>query len=104
MDEDGSGYLDQEEINIVLKMMGKRLNKKELKAAFEEYDTDGSGAIDAVELGRLCVELCCPMNDDELAKLVAKLDSDGSGLIEARGRARRRAAERASLTRARARA
>ena len=28
MDEDASGYLDQEEVNIVMKMMGKKLKKK----------------------------------------------------------------------------
>jgi|EP01047_Picozoa_sp_COSAG01_P054100 Ca2+-binding EF-hand superfamily protein len=46
MDEDASGYLDQEEVNIVMKMMGRKLSKKELRAAFEAMDPNDDKQID----------------------------------------------------------
>ena len=49
IDEDGSGFLDMAEVQLLSQRLGKRLNPKELELAMAEMDGDGSGEVDFPE-------------------------------------------------------
>jgi len=46
VDEDGSGWIDQEEMANLLNSLGKSLSQDELDDGFAKLDKDGSGTID----------------------------------------------------------
>ena len=48
-DVDGSGAIDQEELNVVVESLGTKLDRDQLRAVFNSIDTDGSGEIDVNE-------------------------------------------------------
>merc|ERR1712093_565155 len=54
--------------------------KKEVKEAFDLFDTDGSGAIDAKELKVAMQALGFEPSNDEIAKMMA--DIDGNATVE----------------------
>merc|ERR1711998_261998 len=56
--------------------------KKEVKEAFDLFDTDGSGAIDAKELKVAMQALGFEPTSDEIAKMVKDIDVDGNATIE----------------------
>ncbi|CAF0725065.1 unnamed protein product [Adineta steineri] len=56
--------------------------RKELKEAFDVFDTDGSGKVSASELGQILQALNIKFNDNQLKQLVQNMDSNGSGEIE----------------------
>ena len=51
-DEDGSGELDEKEVQKLCKKMGVKLNKKGLAAAMDEMDEDGSGEVGFEEFNK----------------------------------------------------
>merc|ERR1712216_369972 len=56
--------------------------KKEVKEAFDLFDTDGSGAIDAKELKVAMQALGFEPSTEEIAKMVKDIDVDGNATIE----------------------
>merc|ERR1712010_77845 len=56
--------------------------KKEVKEAFDLFDTDGSGAIDAAELKIAMQALGFEPTVDEVAKMVKDIDIDGNATVE----------------------
>ncbi|CAF0763695.1 unnamed protein product, partial [Didymodactylos carnosus] len=56
--------------------------KKELKDAFNLFDTDQSGKISKQELIKVLNALNIQLNDVELGHLLCQMDSNGSGDIE----------------------
>ncbi|CAF1008581.1 unnamed protein product [Adineta ricciae] len=56
--------------------------RKELKDAFDVFDTDESGKISQNELGNILKALNIKINDNQLKQLVVDMDSDQSGEIE----------------------
>merc|ERR1712166_512115 len=56
--------------------------KKEVKEAFDLFDTDGSGAIDAKELKIAMQALGFEPSSEEVAKMVKDIDCDGNSTVE----------------------
>merc|ERR1711998_38152 len=56
--------------------------KKEVKEAFDLFDTDGSGAIDAKELKIAMQALGFEPTSDEIAKMMNDIDADGNATVE----------------------
>lgn len=56
--------------------------KKEVKEAFDLFDTDGSGAIDAKELKIAMQALGFEPSTEEVAKMVKDIDLDGNATVE----------------------
>merc|ERR1712166_1651704 len=56
--------------------------KKEVKEAFDLFDTDGSGAIDGKELKIAMQALGFEPSNDEIAKMMADIDVDGNSTVE----------------------
>ncbi|XP_006838050.2 caltractin [Amborella trichopoda] len=56
--------------------------RKEIKEAFELFDTDGSGTIDAGELTVAMRALGFEMTDEQIKQMIADVDKDGSGAID----------------------
>merc|ERR1712139_689932 len=56
--------------------------KREVKEAFDLFDTDGSGAIDAKELKIAMQALGFEPSVDEVAKMVKDIDIDGNATVE----------------------
>ena len=58
-------------------------HRKNLRFAFDMYDTDESGYLDRDELhNMLTVELCMPINEKKLDQAIAMMDENGDGEIE----------------------
>ncbi|CAF1048634.1 unnamed protein product [Rotaria sp. Silwood1] len=56
--------------------------RRELKDAFDVFDTDGSGKISHRELGNIFKALNVKVDDNQLKHLVNEMDTNGSGQIE----------------------
>merc|ERR1711934_1011974 len=56
--------------------------KREVKEAFDLFDTDNSGAIDAKELKVAMQALGFEPTSDEVAKMVRDIDIDGNATVE----------------------
>merc|ERR1711965_1152258 len=56
--------------------------KKEVKEAFDLFDTDGSGAIDAGELSIAMQALGFNPSSSEIAKMMKDIDTDGNATVE----------------------
>merc|ERR1712072_438065 len=56
--------------------------RKEVKEAFDLFDTDGSGAIDAGELSVAMQALGFNPSTSEIAKMMKDIDSDGNATVE----------------------
>ncbi|KAL6642989.1 hypothetical protein ACP70R_021170 [Stipagrostis hirtigluma subsp. patula] len=67
------------------KVHRKRLTaqkRKEIKEAFDLFDTDGSGTIDARELNVAMRALGFEMTPEQIQQMIAEVDKDGSGTID----------------------
>lgn len=49
VDEDGSGELDRDELDMILKDKGVFMTEEKLQILFDKIDTDGGGTIDMIE-------------------------------------------------------
>ncbi|KAL5982463.1 putative calcium-binding protein cml13 [Asimina triloba] len=56
--------------------------KKEIKEAFDLFDTDGSGTIDAKELNVAMRALGFEMTEEQIEQMIRDVDKDGSGAID----------------------
>ncbi|KAI4969721.1 probable calcium-binding protein CML8 [Hordeum vulgare subsp. vulgare] len=56
--------------------------RKEIKEAFDLFDTDGSGTIDPRELNVAMRALGFEMTPEQIQQMIAEVDKDGSGTID----------------------
>jgi len=56
--------------------------RKEIKEAFDLFDTDGSGTIDPKELNVAMRALGFEMTPEQINQMIAEVDKDGSGTID----------------------
>merc|ERR1712122_27750 len=64
-------FLSADDLDDILRAMGFRPSKEELKEILEEIDEDGSGEIEFEEFCQLCAKF-----------LIEELDEDGSGTMD----------------------
>merc|ERR1712138_17562 len=59
-----------------------RQKRREMREAFDLFDSDGGGTIDASELGTAMEALGFNVKKGEIKKMVDDLDKDGNGTID----------------------
>merc|ERR1711893_194178 len=79
-------FLSAEDLDDILRAMGFRPSKEELKEILEEIDEDGSGEIEFNEFCQLCAKFLVEEPDEdtlrnELKEAFRIYDKDGSGAI-----------------------
>ncbi|KAF8336360.1 calmodulin-like protein [Cantharellus anzutake] len=52
-DRDGSGQISKEELEAIMKQLGKNLTDEELEQMIKEVDTDGDGHVDFEEFRKV---------------------------------------------------
>jgi len=85
VDDNGDNEIDFEEFLVL--MASKKSDEKEdpdreLKDAFEVFDTDGNGTISKSELKQLMSNLGQNLTDEELNAMMDEADTDGNGEID----------------------
>ena len=80
------GFLSADDLDDILRGMGFRPSKEELKEILEEIDEDGSGEIEFEEFCQLCAKFLVEEPDEETMKAELKeafrvYDKDGAGFI-----------------------
>jgi Ca2+-binding EF-hand superfamily protein len=81
LDENGNGYLDENEFSMALKGFGLDLNASESSDIFRSIDTSGDGRIIFDEFYDYFLENILSQKNSALLKAFAKADTDGSGTI-----------------------
>ena len=86
-DTDGSGDIDFLEFVVLVAHKMKSDNDtqdraKNIKLAFQVFDSNNSGSIDAQEMKRVMVNLGEPMKLSEVEEIVKEFDLDGNGQID----------------------
>merc|ERR1711862_491708 len=79
-------FLGADDLDDILRAMGFRPSKEELKEILEEIDEDGSGEIEFGEFCQLCAKFLVEEPDEETMKAELKeafrfYDKDGAGFI-----------------------
>jgi calmodulin len=79
-------YLSADDLDDILRAMGFRPSKEELKEILEEIDEDGSGEIEFGEFTQLCAKFLVEEPDEETMKAELKeafrvYDKEGEGFI-----------------------
>merc|ERR1712039_856537 len=79
-------FLGADDLDDILRAMGFRPSKEELKEILEEIDEDGSGEIEFGEFCQLCAKFLVEEPDEETMKAELKeafrcFDKEGSGFI-----------------------
>merc|ERR1712045_47606 len=79
-------FLSADDLDDILRAMGFRPSKEELKEILEEIDEDGSGEIEFAEFCQLCAKFLIEEPDDETMKAELKeafrvYDKEGQGFI-----------------------
>merc|ERR1712038_1587071 len=79
-------FLSADDLDEILRAMGFRPSKEELKEILEEIDEDGSGGIEFGEFCQLCAKFLVEEPDEETMKAELKeafrvYDKDGAGFI-----------------------
>merc|ERR1711992_411981 len=79
-------FLGADDLDDILRAMGFRPSKEELKEILEEIDEDGSGEIEFGEFCQLCAKFLVEEPDDETMKAELKeafrvYDKEGQGFI-----------------------
>ena len=54
--QDGNGYIDRQELAIMLRFMGENISEQEIRDIIEEADVDKDGLIDYSEFYNM---MCC---------------------------------------------
>lgn len=75
----GDGYRREKQVRKKRLTAQKR---KEIKEAFDLFDTDGSGTIDPKELNVAMRALGFEMTPEQIHQMIAEVDKDGSGTID----------------------
>ncbi len=80
------GFLSSDDLDDILRGMGFRPSKEELKDILEEIDEDGSGEIEFAEFCQLCAKFLVEEPDEDTMKTELKeafriYDKDGAGYI-----------------------
>jgi len=82
VDDNGDNEIDFNEFLVLMKSrIGEKDPDKELRDAFNVFDSDGSGSIDRKELKRLMKKLGQALSDMELDAMMDEVDTDGNGEI-----------------------
>ena len=58
--QDGNGYIDRQELAIMLRFMGENISEQEIRDIIEEADVDKDGLIDYSEFYNM---MCCTKQD-----------------------------------------
>jgi len=75
-------FLGADDLDDILRAMGFRPSKEELKEILEEIDEDGSGEIEFGEFCQLCAKFLNEEPDEaELKEVFLCFDKEGSGFI-----------------------
>merc|ERR1712001_55735 len=79
-------FLSADDLDDILRAMGFRPSKEELKEILEEIDEDGSGEIEFAEFCQLCAKFLIEEPDDETMKAELKeafrvYDKEANGFI-----------------------
>merc|ERR1712036_185531 len=79
-------FLGADDLDDILRAMGFRPSKEELKEILEEIDEDGSGEIEFAEFCQLCAKFLIEEPDEETMKAELKeafrvYDKDANGFI-----------------------
>lgn len=84
VDDNGDGEIDFDEFLVLMSANKKNDNDpdKELKDAFNVFDSDGSGTISRSELKKLMKSLGQNLADGELDAMMDEVDTDKSGEID----------------------
>lgn len=85
-DSKDQGFLSAEDLDDILRGMGFRPSKEELKDILEEIDEDGSGEIEFAEFCQLCAKFLIEEPDEETMKAELKeafrvYDKEAQGFI-----------------------
>uniref|UniRef100_A0A0E0M766 EF-hand domain-containing protein n=1 Tax=Oryza punctata TaxID=4537 RepID=A0A0E0M766_ORYPU len=75
----GGGYRREKQVRKKRLTAQKR---KEIKEAFDLFDTDGSGTIDPKELNVAMRALGFELTPEQIHQMIAEVDKDGSGTID----------------------
>ena len=80
------GFLSSDDLDDILRGMGFRPSKEELKDILEEIDEDGSGEIEFAEFCQLCAKFLVEEPDEDTMKAELKeafriYDKEGAGFI-----------------------
>merc|ERR1712115_81927 len=80
--DNGDNEIDFEEFLILMKSrIGERDPERELRQAFQVFDSDGNGSIDRKELKRLMKKLGQALSEGELDAMMDEVDTNGDGEI-----------------------
>ncbi len=85
-DVNDQGFLSADDLDDILRGMGFRPSKEELKDILEEIDEDGSGEIEFAEFCQLCAKFLVEEPDEDTLKAELKeafriYDKQGDGFI-----------------------
>ena len=82
-DRDGSGSIDTQELDKVLKALGQKISESELQKLVTNLDTDGDGQIDFDEFASLSIIADSQSNQNEgLREIFERFDQNGDGFID----------------------
>merc|ERR1719364_87925 len=83
-DKDGDGTITAEELGVVMRSLGRKPTKEELKSMIAECDDDGSGQIEFPEfLSLMASKLQDTDSVEEMRETFAVFDRDKSGSVSA---------------------
>ncbi|KAF3935067.1 Calmodulin [Dactylellina cionopaga] len=83
VDGDGNGTIGFDEfLTLMAPRDDSRDIEKELRSAFNVFDTDKTGTIDAKELRNVMKALGEDLTDDQIDDMIREADKDGNGTID----------------------
>lgn len=74
LDLDGSGFIDERELQVLVKKLGKKLADEELRAILREVDEDGSGTIGFNEFLKIIASMLKDKDGSKRSGFAALLD------------------------------
>ncbi|XP_074559080.1 putative calcium-binding protein CML31 [Curcuma longa] len=80
-DGDGDGLLEVEELASVLQAEVEEEEERDLRAAFEMYESDGEGCITPASLRRTLSRLGTSREVHECKEMICRFDLDGNGVL-----------------------
>merc|ERR1712039_744259 len=75
-------FLGADDLDDILRAMGFRPSKEELKEILEEIDEEGSGFITTDQLREIIGELDPRLTSEDLDGIIDEIDEDGSGTMD----------------------
>jgi calcium-binding protein CML len=81
MDSDGDGYLNLEDLIALMEEGGEEQKLKDLREAFEMYDSEKCGFITPKSLRRMLKKIGESKSIDECKAMIKHFDLNGDGLL-----------------------